>query len=86
MKLFQKKTCLVSDLCVGPVPHNQTSVMLKIVSEYDQEIPQSETADNPMPADPVAMMTGLVSSASRTDMHTGRVQLEKTCLLLQCNS
>ena len=24
------------------------TVMLKIVSKYDQEIPQSQTADNPM--------------------------------------
>ena len=39
-----------------------------------------------MAAAPVAMMAGCLSGASRTDMHTGRVQLKHICLLIQCNS
>ena len=33
---------------VGGVLHIFSNVNTKIVSEYDQEIPQSQTADNPM--------------------------------------
>ena len=39
-----------------------------------------------MAAAPVAMMAGCLSGASRTDMHTGRVQHKQICLLIPCNS
>ena len=35
------KKCYIKDSC-------KTSLLPKIVSEYDQEIPQSQTADNPV--------------------------------------
>ena len=34
MKLLQKKNPgLISDICVGPVPHNQTGVMLSMSAD-----------------------------------------------------
>ena len=40
--------------------HISTIVLIKIVSEYDQEIPQSRTADKPM----VPLKPGLGTAAS----------------------
>ena len=48
---------LVNGICSGPASatgeeisdiHTYTVAWIKIVSEYDQEIPQSQTADNPV--------------------------------------
>ena len=34
VKLLQKKNCLLSDMCAGPVPHNQTCVMYNLSSDH----------------------------------------------------
>ena len=33
MKLLQKKKILVSDMCAGPVPHNQTCAMINMSAD-----------------------------------------------------
>ena len=33
VKLLQKKNCLVLDICAGPVPHNQTCVLVDMSTD-----------------------------------------------------
>ena len=72
---------LIARWCVRPPTQYKDGPDIKIVSEYDQEIPQSQTADNPVAprgrAAQKAFIRGLVPDAC---LRLGSPRLNLKCV------
>ena len=81
VKLLQKK-CLVSDMCAGPVPHNQTCIMIKmsadpvammagllVLCSLDRHAYWQGEAWTDMPAEPVQQLPTFLLVGCNCNLH-----------------